>query len=70
MSAAVCLRVSGDDSKGRSNFKFRANQFKKYLGHAVQKILLRSLDPEEEGTRIVRNVGNCSQCPSFRNAAV
>jgi hypothetical protein len=70
---AVCCGVScvpGDVSKGRSNFKFRGNQFKKNLGYTVQKILLRLLDPEDEGTRIVRKVGNCSQCPTFRNAAV
>lgn len=55
--------------EGSRNFKFRANQFKKNLGYTVQKILLRLLDPEDEGTRIVRNVGNCSQCPICRNAA-
>ena len=69
MSAAVCL-VSLGTFEGSSNFKFRANQFKKNLVYTVRKILLRLHDPEDEGTRIVRNVGNCSQFPSFRNAAV
>ena len=51
MSAAVCLLVPGDDSKGRSNFKVRASQFKKNLGYTVQKILLRSLDQDSSKRR-------------------
>ena len=43
--------VPGDDSKGRSNFKVRASQFKKNLGYTVQKILLRSLDQDSSKRR-------------------